>query len=307
MAITTTPSPKVKLRGLGRGLAAILETEPASEISGFIANLPIDQIQPNPHQPRATIKPEDIIGLADSIREYGVIEPLIVANSHEAPAGHYQLVAGERRWRAAKLAQLKTIPVIVKDLSNQQLLELAIIENIQRKDLNPIEEATALSMLYTKYRIKLEDLAKKVGKEASTISNKMRLLKLPKPVQQGMLEDKITEGHAYVLLSLKSTDALLAAYNIIVRKKFSVRQTEELVRKISLANKEVLPVCQKQNAVIYDEKTVEIQNNLGTRLGKGFRLIRKKNGGRIVIPFSGDEQLEKLYKYLMSKEFLGKE
>jgi len=285
---------------LGRGLAALLNSTKVEDKSGFIPDLEINSISPNPKQPRAKIKPEDLIGLADSIRAHGIIEPLIVTKVSE---GKYQLVAGERRWRAAKLAQYAHIPVIVREVSGKDLLELAIIENIQRKDLNPMEEAAALHELYTNYDTKLEELAKKVGKDVSTISNKMRLLKLPLSVQQGLLDTLITESHAYQLLILKSSDALIAAYNIIVRQHLSIRQTEELVRKISLANKEVIPLPNNKKSVIYDEKTLEIETLLSKRLGKGFKLIRKHNGGKLTIPFRSDLELEKLYKYILSGEF----
>lgn len=295
--------------GLGKGLAALIQENPdiTLENSGFLPTVPIDDIEPNPKQPRAQIKPDELIGLADSIREHGILEPLIVTeikDEQRQPTGKYMLVAGERRWRAAKLAQLDSVPVLVKDISPQQVLEIAIIENIQRKDLNSIEEATALSELYHNYRIKLEDLAKKVGKDISTISNKMRLLKLPDPVQTGMLNDEITESHAYALLALKNQDAILAAYNIISKQKSSVRQTEELVRKINLANKDVTPPSKRNNAIVYDEKTEKIDHDLNAILGKGYRLIRKKNGGRITIPFMNDDQLDALYTFLKSQQFL---
>lgn len=287
---------KAKSRGLGKGLAALLGPEPQTSETGFVPNLDIDKIQPNPKQPRSRISPEDLIGLADSIREYGIIEPLIVT---KAETGEFQLVAGERRWRAAKLAQIKQLPVIIKEASPQQILEMAIIENIQRKDLNSIEEATALAELYNNYRVKLEDISKKVGKEVSTISNKMRLLKLPLKVQQGILDGEVTESHAYILMTLKSKDALLAAYTVVAKKHLSVRQTEEIVRKIALANSAVIPPKPKQNGIVYDKITDEIHTNLTEKLGKGFRLVRRKNGGRIVIPFQSDDQLQALYKFLL--------
>jgi ParB family transcriptional regulator, chromosome partitioning protein len=295
------PQENKKRSGLGKGLAAIISENPNLQFkdSGFIPDLDINSVEPNPNQPRATIKPDDLIGLADSIREHGILEPIIVKQNL---GDKYQLVAGERRWRAAKLAQMQTVPVLVKDLSPQEILEVAVIENIQRKDLNPIEEATALAELYGKYRIKLEDLAKKVGKEKSTISNKMRLLKLPYEIQQGMLDEKLTESHAYMILALTNQDAMIVAYNMIVKNKLGVRQTEDLVRKLNLANDSV-EKKQKSNAVIYDAKTEKIDTVLSQQLGKGYRLVRKKDGGRITIPFQSEQQLDILYKLLMSKDF----
>lgn len=297
--------PTAAKKGLGKGLAAILQTEVDEERDltqiGFIPDLDIEKISPNPKQPRSNIDPEELVGLADSIREYGIIEPLIVTKTE---SGDYMLIAGERRWRASKLAQLKAVPVIVKEATTQQLLEMAIIENIQRKDLNPLEEATALAELYNNYNIRMDEIARKIGRDVGTVSNKMRLLKLPEQAKQGLLERKITESHAYILLSLKSSDALLAAYNIAAKKGLSVAQTDQLVRKISLANKEVFPVSPlKQNSVIYDEKTAAVEETLRATLGKKFKLIRRRNGGQVVVPFLKDEQLEALTKFLTSAEF----
>jgi ParB family chromosome partitioning protein len=267
---------------------------------------------PNPKQPRSQINPETLVELADSIREYGIIEPLIVTAIPESERAQllktgvnaeYYLIAGERRWRAAKLAHMDKVPVLIREASEQKLLEMAIVENIQRQDLNPIEEALALSELYRNYRIKLEDLAKKIGRDISTISNKMRLLKLPEKVQNGLLMGEISESHAHLLLSLKSKDALLAAYNIISKKQLSVRDADELIRKITLANKGAGGPSKKTNAIVYDELTAKIADDLGGRLGKGFKLVRKRNGGRITIPFMSDKQLQALYDYLMSNKF----
>lgn len=297
---------KTKSFGLGKGLAALLEETPVQE-SGFLPALAIEALLPNPNQPRAHIDPEELVGLADSIREHGIIEPLIVTaipaelNGPDKPAqAQYMLVAGERRWRAAKLAQLQTVPVIVKDLGRQEVLELAIIENIQRRDLNALEEAIAINELHRTFGIKLEVLQRKLGRDLSTLSNKMRLLKLPKIIQQGLLDGQITESHAYQLLTLKSTDAMLAAYNIVSKTKLSVQQTEDLVRKIQHANREVIPPSQKQNAVIFDEKTIKITDDLSGKLGKGVKLVRHRQGGKLTIPFANDEVLAKIYQYLLT-------
>ncbi len=289
-----------KRKALGKGLSALIEENPNVEETGYIPDLPVEKIVPNPSQPRSEIKPEDLIGLADSIREHGIIEPLIVTE-HE---GKYQLIAGERRWRAAQLAQIEAVPVIIKEVTSQQILEMAIIENVQRQDLNPLEEAVAYQELMDTYDVKITDLAKKVGKDKSTISNKTRLLKLPKTVQEGILKEQITESHAYYLLGLKSKDALLAAYNIILKKGLSVRETMELVKKITVANKDVVSVSQKKQALFFDEKILKIEKDLSEKLGKGFKLTKKKKGkgGKITIPFVSDEQLEELYKFIMKQK-----
>jgi ParB family chromosome partitioning protein len=295
---------KKKKAGLGKGLSAIIGNENNQELQGYIPALSIEKIEANPKQPRTEINPEELIGLADSIREHGILEPLIVTEvSKDQGESSYQLVAGERRMRAAKLAQLQTVPAIVKEVSDQELLELAIIENIQRKDLNALEEANALSELHKNYGLKLESIAKKIGRDISTVSNKMRLLKLPQVVQEAILRDEITESHAYALLALKNKDAIAAAYNMVVKQKLSVRQTEELVRKLDLATASHNKKKKKSNAIIYDEETAKMTEELKQRLGKGFRLIKKKKGGKITIPFANDEQLEKIYAFLTSKRY----
>jgi ParB family chromosome partitioning protein len=299
---------------LGKGLAAILGEGNIGPEQGYIPDLDINLILPNPKQPRQSIDTEELVGLADSIREHGILEPLLVTRIPEeersdllrlSQMAEYFLVAGERRWRAAGLAQMQTVPVIIKEVSGRELLEMAVIENIQRKDLNPIEEALAFAELYNNYRVKLEDLSKKLGLSESSISNKMRLLKLPKPVQDGVLEGKISESHAYLVLSLKSKDAMLAVYNQIIKRGLSVRETDEAVRRIAMLNKALEPrKSMGGRSVIYDEKTVEISEKLAEKFGEGFKLRRTKRGGQIVIPFKSDEQLEKLYKYLADKDFL---
>ena len=331
-----------KKKGLGKGLAAILSQNTSlndkgevenSSISGYIPDLDINLVAPNPYQPRISIDDQDLIGLADSIREHGIIEPLIVTtqkaikestarpgNLHrdyfkgvegfdeskgsetEDFFAEYLIVAGERRWRAAKLAQMNTIPVMVKDLTPQEILEIAIIENIQRKDLNPLEEAFALSELYNNYRVTLENIARKLGKSPSGISNKLRLLKLPKVVQAGILQGKISESHAYQLLQLQSQDALIAAYNIVTKKQLSVLETEKLVKQITHAHREILPPKENKRSILYDNRTMEIEENLSTKLGKGVKLTRKnKGGGKITIPFQSDEQLDRLYEFIIGK------
>ncbi len=287
-----------KKRGLGKGLSALIKDDYQGIKHGYIPDLDINKIVPNPKQPRTNVNPELLIGLADSIRAHGVLEPLIVTKTNEDT---YQLVAGERRWRASKLARLETVPVVVKEVSPREILEIAIIENIQRKDLNPLEEAIALNELYSTYRVKLGDLSKKLGKDTSTLSNKMRLLKLPENIQNGILNEKITESHAYQILKLKSKDAQLAAYNIIARKNLSVNQTEELIRKITMANKEEKKRKDKRSTIIYDEKTVEIKETLEKKFGKKVKIIRKKDGGRITLPFNSDKELDRLYKFLMQE------
>jgi len=285
-------------RALGKGLGSLIKAgqgDNGETLAGYLPEVPIDDISPNPKQPRMVIDPEELMGLADSIREYGIIEPLIVIKAGRT----YQLVAGERRWRAAKLAMFTTVPVVVKELSEQQTVEVALVENIQRKDLNALEEAMALNELFVVHELTLSQIAKKVGKDESTISNKMRLLKMPDEVQKGLLTGKINETQALIILALKSRDAMLAVYNIVVKKKLGIPETENLVHKITNAHKEVMQIAPKSNSRIYDEYTQKIQADLASKLGKGFHLVRKVDGGKITIPFFSSEQLELIYKFVL--------
>jgi ParB family chromosome partitioning protein len=288
-----------KKAALGRGISAIIGNQHNdSKTSGFDPDFPINEITPNPDQPRMRIEPDELIGLADSIREYGVIEPLIITKL----GNEYQLVAGERRWRAAQLAKIQTVPVIIKEVSPKEVLEMALIENLQRKDLNVIEEAHAYKQLVEQFNSTLDEIGKKVGKDITTISNKMRILKLPKLIQDGLLEVIIYESHAYQILKLKSEDAQLAAYNIVRQKGLNVAQTEELIQEISLANKGARNISNNPNAKLYDERTAEIKQELQGILGRGFKLTRKKLGGNITIPFQNDDQLEKIREFIRNNE-----
>src|SRR6185369_13355139 len=190
-----------KKSGLGKGLSALISKEGANTISqGFIPNLPINLVVPNPYQPRIEIKPETLMELADSIREHGVIEPLLVTKKEDK----YELIAGERRWRASKLAGMETVPVVVKEASPLEMLELAIIENVQRQDLNALEEAMSFQQLMTEFNLTHEQISKRIGLSRPAIANKIRLLSLPDEIKKGLLEGKISEGHARALLGLQN-------------------------------------------------------------------------------------------------------
>lgn len=218
---------KKQKSGLGKGLSALISDETMSGVQqGFIPGLPIELIIPNPYQPRTEVDPEHLVELADSIREHGVIEPLIVTKKSEKK---YELIAGERRWRASKLAGVKHVPVVIKEASPQQMLELAVVENIQREDLNALEEALAFEQLVKLFSLTHEAIAKKVGLSRPAVANKIRLLSLPEELKRGLLERKISEGHARGLLGLESTETQIATYKIILRDHLSVRATEELV------------------------------------------------------------------------------
>jgi len=206
------------------------EEKKSDVAQAFIPELPISKIIPNQHQPRVEMDPEKLIELSDSIREHGVIEPLIVAQNSPY---EFELIAGERRWRASKLAGLETVPVVVKDASPRQMLELAIVENIQREDLNPLEEAMAFEHLAKKFELTHEEIAKKVGYSRPAVANKIRLLQLPDDVKKDLLKGTLSEGHARALLGLKNIGAIEAAFRVIIRDHLSVRSTEKLVQRLN--------------------------------------------------------------------------
>lgn len=255
----------------------------------YIPELDISLIVPNPYQPRIEIKPESLIELSDSIRSNGIIEPLIVTKKSDS---RYELIAGERRWRAAQLAKMPTVPVIVKEASPLQMLELAIIENIHRKDLNALEEALAFEQLMNLFNMDHTDIAKKIGYSRPVITNKIRLLTLPDPVKKYLLEDQISEGHARALLGLSSREAMIAAAKIVIRDRLSVRQVEELVRRLNEGSDKKYRT--KKNDIL-DEHTQTLEVSLQEKFGTSVKLTRSNRGGRIVIPFKDDQELKRIY------------
>ncbi len=275
--------------GLGKGLSALIDKDAISDLSeGYVSNLPINSISPNPYQPRVEVKPEKLVELADSIREHGVIEPLLVTRKGEKK---YELIAGERRWRAAKLAGLQTVAAVVKESSPQEMLELAIIENVQREDLNPLEEALAFQQLTNQFSMSHEQISKRVGLSRPAIANKIRLLSLPDEIKKSLLEEKITEGHARALLGLTNKDTIIAAYKITLRDHLSVRAVEELVRRLNKGKK---PKMLRKDMRIVDEETTQLENNLKNYFNEKVTLSKSKKGGKIIIPFSTDDELNKI-------------
>ena len=278
----------VKKTGLGKGLSALINKEAIVELSqGFIPNLPINLIVPNPYQPRIELNPEDLVELADSIREHGVIEPLLVTKKDPSK---YELIAGERRWRAARLAGLEHVPVVIKEASPQEMLELAVIENVQRQDLNPLEEALAFQQLTSEFNMTHDHISKKIGLSRPAIANKIRLLSLPDEIKKGLLENKVSEGHARALLGLNNPETMIAAYKITLRDNLSVRAVEELVRRLNKGKK----VLKRKNMRIVDERTTQLETTLKTKFGEQVSLSRSNRGGKIVIPFHSDDELDKI-------------
>lgn len=246
----------------------------------------ISDIEPNREQPRKNFDKEALQELADSIKQFGIIQPIVVQKKDD----YYEIIAGERRWRAAKLAKLKEVPVIIKEYSNREVMEIALIENIQRKDLNPIEEALAYKSLIDEYSLKQEELANRVSKSRTAIANSMRLLKLTDSVQNMLINDEISMGHARALLTLDQEDLQIEAAKTIVSKGLSVRDTEKLVKSILNPKQVKLPIPSAE-AAIYDA----IANKLREKMGTKVSINHKKNGkGKIEIEYYSQEELERL-------------
>lgn len=282
---------------LGKGLAALIDSnEIDNSSSSYKEKFDITKILPNPFQPRMHIEPDELIGLADSIRESGVIQPLIVTKDKNSDK--YLIIAGERRFRAAQLAGLKYVPIVIKESSPQQMLELALIENIQRQDLNPIEEAYAFTQLQDEFGLPQEEIAIKVGLNRVTISNKMRLLKLPDSVKEVVLNETISEGHARALLGIKDDESLIAATDIVIKRGLSVRQTESLVRKINYGKSAKYKTIQTEypDLLRYGEMLTE-------KIGYSTSVRRLSKGGRIIIRFLNKNDLEELLKKLGIENF----
>ncbi len=280
-----------KRSGLGKGLSALITESTVDEVStGYLPKLPTELIVPNPYQPRIEINPDKLVELADSIREHGIIEPILVTRNKE---GKYEIIAGERRWRAAQLAGQQSVPVVVKEATPKDMLELAVIENVQREDLNPFEEAMAFEQLKNMFSMTHEQIAKRVGLSRPAIANKIRLLTLPDEIKRGLLENKISEGHARALLSLKGKDTMIATYKIILRDHLSVRAVEELVRRLI---KGQVPKERKTRSIELTDQLQKIESNLRQRLGTQVSFYRSKVGGKIVIPFKTEDQLHKILR-----------
>jgi ParB family transcriptional regulator, chromosome partitioning protein len=273
--------------GLGKGLDALIPTgQKTSGGEGGIAQVPIDSIQRNPRQPREKFDLEELENLAASIREHGVIQPLIVSPGKN---GIYVLIAGERRLQAARKAGLKTVPVVIRHATDQQLLELALIENVQRADLNAIEEAEAYQHLAKEFKLSHEAIATRVGKNRSTVTNTLRLLEASAAVKQALVDGRISEGHARALLALTSAKAQENLLNKVIDRDLSVRQTEALASELSGKK----PASKRKTGLSADLS--DIEKRLLSKLGTRVSLKHNKDGkGRITIYYFSDEELEAL-------------
>lgn len=273
-----------KRKSLGRGLSALFPEGAVQEDERGFFYCPIDSISPNPSQPRQNFSDSELKELALSIKEKGVIQPILVTQTKDG----FQLIAGERRWRAAQKAGLDKIPAWIREASPSEALELALVENLQRKDLNSIEEASAYQELIQRFNLTQEALSKRIGKDRSTIANFLRLLKLPSFIQQDLIDGRLTTGHGRVLVSIESPSIQREIRDLIFKKSLSVRQTETLANKLHAPGK---PKRQQDETDPYiDSLSKDLQRSLGTRV----TIQKRNNRGKIIIEFYSDEEFSRL-------------
>jgi ParB family chromosome partitioning protein len=275
-------------QALGKGLGALIPEKPSSELEGkkVFHFCGIEEIQPNPFQPRKVFDDEQLQELVGSIREKGILQPLIVRRKGES----YELIAGERRWRAAQKAGVKEVPILIKDVPESEILELSLIENIQRENLNPIEEAEAFKGLMDHFHLTQEEVSRKVGKDRTTIANTIRLLKLPPEIRQSLVDGAISMGHARAFLSLDGLEKQKLAFKKVLAASLSVRQTESLVKQIHSKGH---PGHSKNNQE-WNPIVEELQRVLGTKV----RIVGKRNRGRIEIKFYSQDELDRIIDLL---------
>ena len=281
-------------KGLGKGLGALLGdfSEEPLEKSAY-QQLPIYKVEPNPDQPRHDFDEEELQALADSITVHGIIQPLTV---REMPNGYYQIIAGERRWRAARMANLSDVPAVIIEADDKKAMELALIENLQRQDLNPLEEALGYQTLMNEYGLTQEEAAGRVGKSRPAVANALRLLGLCPEVQERVRKGELSAGHARAILQLKSEKKQQEAAQKIVALGLSVRQAETLCKNMGK------PPAPEKKAVFAVDYVAECEKSLSKRLGRGVKIVNGKKKGRFELEFYGEEDLQKLLDALMKLE-----
>ncbi len=275
----------VKKTGLGKGMGALLPV--VSEEKGSYFLCPIEDVKPNRAQPRKTFVNEKLEELAASIREKGIIQPLVVCRKGQ----HFELIAGERRWRAAQKAGLREVPVVIQDVSEDTALEMALIENIQREDLNAVEEAEAYRALLEKFGLSQEELAKRVGKDRSTVANALRLLKLPEEIQRDIVTEKLTMGHARALLALESAELLKEAREEILKKQLTVRAAEALVKRLKSAKP-------TKGAAKSDPELIDLTEQLKRHFKARVAIRAKSRGGTLEISYGSRDELSRIIDLL---------
>ena len=275
-----------KLKGLGRGLDALLSNDSeTNEQSDNLTSLALEKLQPGKYQPRTHMDQASLESLADSIRAQGIMQPIVV---RQVAGGNYEIIAGERRWRASKLAGLKEVPVIVRDIADDAALAMALIENIQRENLNPIEEANGIQRLINEFNMTHETAAKAVGRSRSAVTNLLRLQNLHGVVQEMLMQSKIDMGHARALLTLEGAKQIAAAEQI-VQNQLSVRMAEQLVKKLSI------PSAASQKALSKDRDVLRLQETLAQNLGAVVTIENSKNGsGTLKIRYASLDQLDEI-------------
>lgn len=290
-------------RGLGKGLDALIPVN-GSDGKGKrgIIDTPvkdekpdkmvkITKVEPNREQPRHKFDEEALNELAESIKQYGIISPIIVQDRKD----HYEIIAGERRWRAAKIAGLKEVPVIIKNYTEQEIVEISLIENIQREDLNPIEEALAYKRLLNEFNLKQEEVAERVSKSRTAVTNSMRLLKLADEVQQMIIDEKITTGHARALITIEEPEKQIEIAKKVINEKLSVRDIEKLVKDLGKPKKKKKEPKKVQNEFIYDDIEEKLKQSLGTKVSVS---AKEDGSGKIEIEFYSSEELERLLEIM---------
>ena len=292
-------------KGLGKGLDSLIPdkvgiTETVEEEKKDEVMVNINKVEPNREQPRKNFDEDALLELAESIKQFGVLQPLLVQDKET----YYEIVAGERRWRAAKLAGVKEIPIIVKNLTPQEIVEISLIENIQREDLNPIEEAIAFKRLLTEFNLKQDEVAERVSKSRTTVTNSMRLLKLDEKVQQMVIDEMLTTGHARALLAIENHEKQYTVAQKVFDEKLSVRETEKLVKKLAKANDSDSKKVEKEDEdelkrlrVVYHDLEEKMKEALGTKVVINYK---DKNKCKIEIEYYDSEQFEHLYDMLQT-------
>ncbi|MCS6861877.1 MAG: ParB/RepB/Spo0J family partition protein [Abditibacteriales bacterium] len=277
-------------RGLGRGLSALI---PGAESAPEVApqSIPVDMIDPNPYQPRGQINEEELAELAQSIATHGVLQPIVVRPLN----GRYQLIAGERRWQASRRAGLMTIPAVVKNCTDREMLEFALIENLQREDINAIDAARAYARLAREFHLTQEELSQRVGKSRSAVANTMRLLDLPEEVQQSIIEGRISEGHGRALLGAPDQSSLMAVFRRVMQEGLNVRATEKLIQRAAIAAQQ-RTVKPKE----LDPDLLAVQERLQTALGTRVRIIPHGKGGTVQIEYFSMDDLNHMVEMLLS-------
>lgn len=291
-----------KKKGLGRGLEALIPSDIKEEIkepqkkdetdSSLISELKISEVEPNSAQPRSHFDEEGLVALSESIAEYGVLQPIFVSKNKN---GFYKIIAGERRWRAAKMAGLKKIPAIVKEITEKEITEIALIENLQREDLNPIEEAKGYKELMEVYHLTQDDIARKMGKSRSAVANCIRLLGLSGSIQQLLIDKKLSSGHARALLAIEDEGIRLMAAEKIIAEGLNVRQTESYISKLSKAPKKKEINKNNEELIIYMKS---LEKNLAERLGTKVKIHHGKNKGKIEIEYYSNDDFERIMGYI---------